>query len=237
MTFMSDRIPLMLIPGLLLTEDLWRDQMADLADIAEVTVADHTTHDNLPELVAAILEGAPDRFALGALSFGGYLAFEIMRQAPERILGLALIDTSARKDTDQQAQHRRDFIKLAKSGRFLGVTEGLIKTFIHPDRHGDREIIDRLTAMAQSVGPDAFIRQEMAILERPDSVPDLAGYGCPALVLCGRQDARTPIDHHEEMADAIPDADLVILSRCGHLAPMERPRAVSDAMRAWLGRI
>ena len=234
---MTNRTPLLLIPGLLLTADLWRDQLADLSDVADRTVADHTSHDDLCDIVAAVLAAAPQRFALAGLSFGGYLAFEIMRQAPERVTALALLDTTARGDLAEQAQRRRDFIALADKGRFLGVTEGLINTFIHPDRHGDTDLMGRLKSMAADVGPKAFIRQEKAILSRPDSMADLPNIACPTLVLCGRQDALTPLDRHEEMAAAIPDADLVVLARCGHLAPMERPDAVSDALRAWLARL
>lgn len=234
---MSDRIPLLLIPGLLLTADLWRDQMADLADIADMTVADHTSQDDIAAAAAAILAKAPDRFALAGLSFGGYLSFEIMRQAPERVTALALLDTSARGDGPEQAKRRQDFIALAEKGRFLGVTEGLIMTFIHPDRHDDADLMGRLKSMAADVGPRAFIRQEKAILSRPDSMADLREIACPTLVLCGRQDGLTPLARHEEIAEAIPNADLAVLARCGHLAPMERPDAVSDAMRAWLARI
>jgi pimeloyl-ACP methyl ester carboxylesterase len=234
---MSDRIPLVLIPGLLLTGDLWRDQLADLDDIADMTVADHTSRDHISDVAAVILDAAPDRFALAGLSFGGYLSFEIMRQASERVSALALLDTTAQADGPEQAQRRRDFIALAEKGRFLGVTEGLIKTFIHPARHDDADLMGRLTTMASDVGPQAFIRQEKAILSRPDSMADLGNITCPTLVLCGRQDALTPLQRHEEMAAAIPDADLVVLARCGHLAPMERPDAVSDALRAWLARI
>jgi pimeloyl-ACP methyl ester carboxylesterase len=234
---MSDRIPLLLIPGLLLTADLWRDQMADLADVADMTVADHTSQDDIAAVASAILAKAPDRFALAGLSFGGYLSFEIMRQAPERVTALALLDTSARGDGPEQAKRRQDFIALAEKGRFLGVTEGLIKTFIHPDRHDDADLMGRLKSMAADVGPRAFIRQEKAILSRPDSMAGLREIACPTLVLCGRQDALTPLERHEEIAEAIPNADLVVLARCGHLAPMERSDAVSDAMRAWLARI
>jgi len=236
---MADRIPLVLIPGLLLTADLWRDQLADLADIADMTVADHTSQDHIVDVAAAILAAAPERFALAGLSYGGYLSFEIMRQAPDRVTALALLDTTARGDIPEQARKRQDFIALAEQGqgRFLGVTDGLIKTFIHPDRHDDADLMGRLKTMAGDVGPTAFIRQEKAILSRPDSMTELLRIACPTLVLCGRQDALTPLDRHEEMAESIPDADLVVLARCGHLAPMERPDAVSDAMRAWLMRL
>lgn len=225
---------LVLIPGLLLTADLWRYQVADLADLAEISVADHTRHERISEIAAAILAAAPPRFALAGLSFGGYIALEIMRQEPDRVDRLALLDTSARPDRPDQVRSRTDFIALTEKGRFLGVTEGLVKTFVHPDRHGDDELMALIKKMAQDIGKKAFIRQERAILSRPDSRPDLPRIHCPTLVLCGRQDALTPVELHEEMAAAIPSARLVVIENCGHLPPLEKPDEVSEAMQAWL---
>jgi len=229
------RPPLLLVPGLLCTDALWRAQTAALADLTTVTVTtEHTAHDSVAAIAAAVLRAAPDRFALAGLSFGGYICFEILRQAPGRVARLALLDTSARPDDDARRRQRNDLIALTRKGRFLGVTDRLLESFIHPDRLADKVLASDIKKMAQDVGRDGFIRQQTAIMARPDSRPDLASIDCPTLVLVGRQDALTPLALHEEMHAAIPHSELVVVEDCGHLPPLERPEAVTAALRRWL---
>lgn len=228
------RQPLILLPGLLCDAALWAAQVAALADVAETAVADLTRAESLDGMARQVLDGAPPRFALAGLSMGGYLAFEIMRSAPERVTRLALLDTSARPDTPDRAQQRRDFIRLAQSGGFKGVTPRLLPQWVHPDRMRDPAFVEAVTSMTLRVGRDAFIRQQTAILGRPDSRPGLARIRVPTLVLCGRQDLATPVEVAREIAADIQDARLAIVEECGHLAPMEKPAEVNDAMRAWL---
>jgi pimeloyl-ACP methyl ester carboxylesterase len=168
---------------------------------------------------------------------GGYIAFEVLRQAKERVRGLALLDTSARPDPPEQQQRRRDLIELAGRGRFLGVTDALLPFLIHPSRLGDAPLVATIKDMARSVGKEAFVRQERAIMGRPDSRPLLPHIQCPTLVLCGADDAVTPVDRHEEMASAIPHAALSVVEHCGHLSTLEQPERVSVALRGWLQRV
>ena len=231
---MNAKTPLILLPGLLCDATLWRHQCDNLADIAAIRVADLTGHDSVGEMADTVLAAAPARFALAGLSMGGYVALEVMRRAPERVSRLALLDSSARADTPQQSGRRREFIALAGKGRFKGVTPRLLPLFIHPDRLGDGALTGAVTAMAEAVGKDAFVRQQRAVLGRPDGRADLARIACPTLVLCGRQDEPTPLKVHQEMAAAIPDARLVVIEDCGHLSTLERPEAVTLAMRQWL---
>ncbi len=232
---MPARTPLLLLPGLLCDDELWRHQAATLADVAEIRVADLTRHDHLAAMARDVLADAPETFALAGLSMGGYLAQEIMRQAPDRVERLALLDTSAHADTPERSQRRRDLMALAERGAFKGVTPRLLPELIHPDRLGDRAFAAAVLAMAERVGREAFLRQQVAIMTRPDSRRDLGAIHCPTLVLCGRQDALTPLAVHEEMAEKIPRATLVVVEDCGHLAPLEQPHAVSAVIRYWLG--
>jgi pimeloyl-ACP methyl ester carboxylesterase len=232
---MTDQPPLLLIPGLLLTADLWAEQIAGLGGIAAITVTTaQSEHDSLAAIAAAILAQSPARFALAGLSLGGYVALEIMRQAPGRVARLALLDTSARPDAPEQMARRRGLIELASKGRFKGVTPRLLPLLVHPDRRGDHPLLNRIVKMAGAVGRDGFIRQQQAIMGRPDSRPALAAIRCPTLVLCGDADQLTPPELAREMADGIGGAELVIVERAGHLSPMEQPEAVTHAMRAWL---
>jgi pimeloyl-ACP methyl ester carboxylesterase len=228
------RLPLILIPGLLCDAVLWRPITDGLAEEAAAVVADVTLDDSVAAMARRILDWAPARFALAGLSMGGYVAQELMRQAPERVTRLALLDTSARPDTPEQSRRRKGLIALARQGRFKGVTPRLLPMLVHPDRLEDAPLVDTVMGMAERVGRAAFLRQQTAILGRPDGVPDLSGIDCPTLVLCGRQDVLTPPDAHEEMAFHIPGATLVQVEACGHLSPLERPEPVLAAMRTWL---
>jgi pimeloyl-ACP methyl ester carboxylesterase len=227
---------LLLLPGLLCDEALWAPQAAALADLAAPIVGDLTRHDSLPAMAASMLAETPGRFALAGLSMGGYVAQEIMRQAPERVTRLALLDTSARADSEEQRSRRRGLIELAGKGHFKGVTPRLLPFLVHTDRLTDQPLVEMVTSMAERVGSAAFLRQQRAIIGRPDGRADLARIACPTLILCGREDALTPLALHEEMAAAIPGAKLKIVEHCGHLSTLERPDAVNSALRDWLAR-
>ena len=225
---------LVLIPGLLCTAELWRAQIEALEDIATIIVADHTTHDSMPDLARAILDRAPDTFALAGLSMGGYIALEIMRQDEKRVTKLALLDTSARADTPEQSARRRAFVEQAQRGRFLGITPRLLRDLVHPDHVKDRRIGNTVVHMARAVGREGFVRQTTAIINRIDIRPDLPRIDCPTLVLCGREDKLTPVELHQEMTRMIRHAELKVVEHCGHLAPLEQPEETSRIMREWL---
>lgn len=234
----SLRVPkhaLVLVPGLLCDGRLWQPQIAALSGTADCWIADHTRSDTMAGVAADLLHAAPfESFALAGLSMGGYVALEVIRQARDRVTKLALLDTSARADTPEQTQKRRDFISLAERGRFLGVSDALSATFVHPSRLADAKLVEIVKQMAKNIGKEAFIRQERAIMSRADSLPLLRNIACPTLVLCGRQDALTPLQRHEEIAEAVPGAVLEIIENCGHLSTLERPVEVSAALKRWL---
>jgi pimeloyl-ACP methyl ester carboxylesterase len=226
---------LVLVPGLLCDAALWRGQVEDLADIAQPWVADVTRDDSMTAMARRVLAEAPaGRFALAGLSMGGYIAQAIMREAPERVERLALLDTSARADTPEHTARRLGLMELAEKGEFHGVTPQLLPLFIHPDRVSDRPLTEAVMAMTERVGKDAFLRQQRAIIGRPDNRPNLPKIACRALVLCGRQDQMTPLAWSEEIAALIPGARLEIIEDCGHLTTMERPWETSVALRQWL---
>jgi pimeloyl-ACP methyl ester carboxylesterase len=226
---------IVLLPGLLCDHRLWAAQLPALEARADVLVGDLTRADSVGALAEQMLAAAPARFALAGLSMGGYVAFEILRRAPERVTRLALVDTQARADTEEAKARRRGLMQLAEKGEFKGVTPRLLPLFLGPDALSDPQITGTVQAMAESTGKDAFLRQQMAIMGRPDSRPGLAAIACPTLVLAGREDQITPPELQLEIAAAIPDATLVLLPRCGHLAPLERPEAVTGQLTAWLG--
>jgi pimeloyl-ACP methyl ester carboxylesterase len=227
--------PLVLLPGLLCDAALWAPQVDALRGLADpIVIGDLTRHDSMGAMAEATLALAPPRFALAGLSMGGYCAQEIMRRAPERVTRLALLDTSARADSDEQRSRRRGLIELAQKGEFKGVTPRLLPLLIHADRLVDKPLTTFVMGMAERVGMDAFLRQQKAIMGRPDGRPDLARIACPTLVLVGRQDVLTPVPLHEEIAAGVPGARLVVIEESGHLTTLERPGPVNEALEAWL---
>lgn len=228
------RPELILLPGLLCDAALWAPQRDGLNDVADIRIGDLTRTDSIAAMAARVLADAPERFALAGLSMGGYVAFEIMRRAPARVTRLALLDTSARPDAPERLQQRRDLIRLAQTGEFRGVTPRLLPQWVHPENMKDPELVATVTAMTQRVGRDVFIRQQTAIMCRPDSRPGLVQIRVPTLVLCGRQDQATPVELAREIAADIPNARLEVIEQCGHLSTLEKPAAVNRALRQWL---
>lgn len=226
--------PIVLIPGLLCTPRLYAEQLPALWRSGPVTVACHHQGDDFAVLADQILATAPPRFALAGLSMGGYLAFEIMRRAGDRVTRLALLNTSARADTAEQAQRRRELITMAQQGKFDEVADALYHRWVRPARQDDLALRRVILQMADETGPGAFVRQQTAIMNRPDSVPGLAGIGCPVLVVAGADDDVTVPERAAEIAEHIPRARLVVIPDCGHLSALERPAAVTAALTDWL---
>jgi pimeloyl-ACP methyl ester carboxylesterase len=227
---MREALPSVLIPGLLCTPRLYTEQMTALWAFGPVTIADHTRDNTIAEIARNLLAAAPPRFALIGLSMGGYISFEIMRQAPQRVAKLGLLDTSARPETPEQTAGRREQIALARAGRFAEVPDRQYPNLVAPDHQGDEGLRRVVRVMAEQIGPEAFERQQTAIMARPDSQPGLGAIRCPTLMLVGDQDALTPPERAREIAAGIPGARLVTVPNCGHLSTLERPDEVSRAL-------
>jgi pimeloyl-ACP methyl ester carboxylesterase len=231
---MTEPLPVVLVPGLLISPRLYAEQLPALWRFGPVTIADRTRDDTVAAIAGRILAHAPPRFALAGLSMGGYICFEILRQAPDRVDRLALLDTSARPDTPELTRRRQAQIALARGGRFAEVADQQFPLLIHPARHGDPAVRELVRLMADETGPEAFIRQQRAIIGRPDSRPGLGAIGCPTLVLVGDTDQLTPPELSVEIADGIPGARLVVVAGSGHLSPLDQPEQVTKALVEWL---
>jgi pimeloyl-ACP methyl ester carboxylesterase len=225
---------LVLLPGLLNTRRLFEHQIADLADSAQVIVPELFRHDTIGAMAEAALGMAPQRFALGGFSMGGYVCFEILRRAPQRVERLALMDTQAIADDEAATTRRLGLIDQSRLGRFHGVQPSLLPQIVHPGHIGDPAVVQPILDMAMEVGADGFEREQHAMIARPDSTHLLADIDVPTVVIVGRQDHATPLVQSQRMAADIANARLVIIEDCGHMSPLEKPAEVSVALRRWL---
>lgn len=231
---MDNSMPILLVPGLVSSPRIYAPVLPALWRFGPVTVANHIRDDNMALIARRILAEAPPRFALAGHSMGGYIAFEIMRQAPERVAKLALINTQARPDTPEATARRRSMMARATGGEYRAVLDELFPGFVHPSRRDDASLRQLVYDMGDDVGPEAFVRQQTAVISRPDSRPILAAIKCPTLVLSGDEDNIIPNSLSVEMANNIHNAKLVILANCGHLPQPEQPQATADALVEWL---
>ncbi|MGJ5154300.1 alpha/beta fold hydrolase [Bradyrhizobium sp. HKCCYLR1023] len=231
---MTDALPLVLVPGLISSPRIYAPVIPALWRLGPVMVANHVRDDSMAAIARRILAEAPPRFALAGHSMGGYIALEIMRQAPERVGRLALINTQARPDTPEASARRRTMITRAKEGDYHGVVDELFSGFVHPSRQDDPRLRQLVHDMAEEVGVIGFIRQLTAIMSRPDSRPTLTAIRCPTLVLTGDTDNTIPNSLSKEMADGIDGSWLVVLENCGHLPQPEQPEETAQALMEWL---
>lgn len=228
--------PIVLVPGLNCTAECYARQIPALWQFGPVQVADHKRGSTMGEIAAAILADAPPRFALGGFSMGGYIVFEMLRQAADRITRLALIDTMARLDTPEGLQKRHDAIALARAGKHRQLVAANYPASVHPQNVDNSVIRDTSIRMAVENGPDVYMRQQQAIIDRPDSLPLLPSIAVPTTIIVGEADTITPVADAHVMADAIPDARLATIAGAGHMSPTEQPAAVAQALEAWLSR-
>lgn len=227
----STALPILALPGLTNDERLWQHQAAALGADHPFTSFALVPHASMAELAEMALARAPaGRFALFGLSMGGYCAFEILRRAPERVAALALLDTSARPDTAEQTALRHQAIA-ASAVDYGAAIEAFLPRLVHPSRLADPAVMEPLRVMSADLGRDAYVRQQHAIIGRADSRPTLGAIRCPTLVLCGREDALTPLPLAEEMHAGIAGSLLVVVDDCGHMTTLERPHIVTAALR------
>ena len=230
----ANGLPIVLIPGLTCTARLYAEQIPALWPFGPVTIADHRRDDTMAAIARRILAAAPPRFALAGLSMGGYIAFEIMRQAPERVAKLALLDTGARADTTEQTERRHVLMAQAKAGGYAEIPELAFPLYVHRNRSNDAALKSIVLDMARETGLDAYLLQQQAIITRPDSRPSLGAITCKTLVLVGEGDEATPPELAREIASGIAGARLVIVPDSGHLSTLEKPEAVNKALVDWM---
>jgi pimeloyl-ACP methyl ester carboxylesterase len=233
---MTQPIPIVLVPGLMCSARLYAEQIPALWRFGPVVVADHRRDDSMDAIARRILTSAPERFALIGLSMGGYIASSLLRLAPERVVKLALLDTSARADLPERIDARRSLIKMVEEGRLGEVVDLHFPQFVHKKRRDDAALKRVVELMAEDTGPEAYIRQQKAIMGRADWRGFLPSISCPTVVIVGEDDEMTPPKLSEEITAGIPGARLVVVRDSGHLTTLERPAEVNAALAQWLAQ-
>ena len=222
-------VSIVMIPGLLCTADLYRDQIAALAG-HPIQIADTTRDATVSAMAKRLLADAPDKFALCGLSMGGYVALEVLRLAPERVLAAALMATSHRADTPEQTAMRHQLIATARGEGIEPVARLLCERLVAPETTS-ATLRERIISMATAIGVEGFVRQQQAIIDRPDQSDRLSTIKVPVTVVAGEADAIIPPERAREMAAAIPGARLEMLPATGHMVTMERPDPTSEILR------
>lgn len=236
------KTPLLLVPGVLCSPRLFAAQVAALEGEAEIVVPDWrqaplSIWDTWETAACWVLDQMPaEKFALAGLSLGGMLAVEIMQIAADRVTKLALLDTGMRSQNEAERAVRRARIRLATEGHFELVLGMQMTRFIPAYRLPDKPLVDDVMTMCGEIGVEIYKRQEELAAIRVDRRPDLPRIKCPTIVVCGRDDAATPLFLSEEMAKAIPAAALVVIEQCGHLITMEKPEETNQILKRWLSR-
>ncbi len=232
---------LLLLPGFLCDETVWRDQIAAFERDFDCSIAGYEMLDSLPAMAAHVLRTAPPTFALAGHSMGGRVALEVFRLAQERVTHIALFDTGCEalapgEPAKAEKRARQRLLDIARSHGMRAMSYEWIPPMIHPDRWRDEELIEEIVRMMERSTPDRFEAQMNGLLSRPRTTDLLPRISCPALILTGRDDGWSPPDRHREMAAAVPGSTLSIIPECGHMSTMERPADVTRAMRDWLTR-
>jgi pimeloyl-ACP methyl ester carboxylesterase len=229
---------LLLLPGLACDAEVWKHQARALAEVTSVEIADYGSSDSLTEMARVAIACAPESFAVAGHSMGGRVALEILRRATERVEGLALLDTAYEpwmpgEAGEREKAERAGYVKIAQSEGMRAMARAWLQKMVHPSRLTDAPLIDSIVEMFGRKSPDVFAGQIKALLERPDAGPVLASVRCPTMVMCGREDAWAQLEVHRQMAALVPQSRLVVIENCGHMAPMERPEAVTAALAGW----
>lgn len=228
--------PIVFLPGMMCDARLFTPQINALSGSHPVMCHPLVRHDTVEALAAQILSNTPDRFALVGLSMGGIVAMEVVRQAPDRVERLALLDTNPLAEKDEVKEKRIPQVEAAQNGELRRVMRDEMKPNYLADGPNLGAILDLCMAMAMELGPDIFVAQSHALQTRPDQSEVLSHYNGPALVLCGREDGLCPVERHELIHALLPNSELVIVENAGHLPTLEQPAQTNAALTRWLER-
>ena len=234
-------LPLLLVPGLMCDHTVWDPLLPLLTALHPCQVVDHGEAGSLSQMASQLLRDAPPQFCLAGHSMGARVGLEVFRLAPERVSGLALLDTGylplpTGLTGEEEVSKRMNLLQMAQSQGVRVMAQNWVQGMVHPDRLRDDALIEAILQMFEGKSADIFAKQLQALIHRPDGSDVLSRIAVPTLIGCGRQDAWSPPSQHEAMHQLAPHAKLDIYENAGHMAPMEQPKAVADSLLCWLAR-
>ena len=225
------KYPLVLVPGLMCDHRLWQPQIEAFSNERPVIVPNLSVCNSVPEMANCALNSVDGDFVLAGLSMGGIVAFEMWRQAPTRIKGLALLDTNALKESEARKAERLRQIEDVRRGDLVRIlVEELKPNYLAAVHRADKNLLNTLRQMGEDQGAGVFERHSRALMVRSDSLETLATITCPTCVLCGQEDELCPVEYHQMMASHIPNANLITLPDCGHMSSLEAPAIVNSML-------
>jgi pimeloyl-ACP methyl ester carboxylesterase len=233
----NEHMQTILVPPLMCSASVYAPIIDTVWRRGAVTVADTHTDATVSDMASRLLGDAPERFALLGTSMGGYVALEVVRQAPDRVAGLVLVSTSARADTPEELASRARQSQLVEDGQFERLVDAAFAAVVAQQHENDQELLDEWRAMTRAVGAEVFLRQQRAVMGRADSRASLLTVGCPAVVIHGADDRLIPLAMGQEIASAIPGAELVTIEDAGHFLFREQPGAARAAVAEFLDRV
>jgi pimeloyl-ACP methyl ester carboxylesterase len=228
---------LLLLSGLLCDETVWRDAAQDLKSSADLRIASFPGFDSIQAMAEHVLRIAPLQFLVAGHSMGGRVALEVFRQANERVLGLALLNTGVHPLRAGEIESRGRLVKLAKEHGMSAVAADWLPPMMGASRARAAQVMPKLQEMVARQTAESFAAQTKALLERPDAVGVLPTIDVPTLLASGTADTWSPLTQHEEIRRQISGATLVAIDDAGHMAPAEQPHAVAAAMSEWIAQV
>lgn len=226
--------PLVMIPGLMADARLFLPQMVRLGSDRACHICIATQGETVEKMSEAIIAGLPEKFALMGHGLGGDVALDVIRRVPDRVTRVILMATDPLSEPPQTAVERETRMVMARAGRLVDAMAQEIPAAAVADSPWRDEIMDLVKDMALGLGEGVFLRQSRALQRRPDQQKTMRKVRLPALVIAGRQDPLVPLRRQEFTATLMPYGQFKIIEDAGHLAPLEQPEAVSDAVEAFL---
>lgn len=220
---------LVLLPGVLSDKRVWSHQASHLADLVDCQIIPLTTNNTMQDLAQTVLEQIKGNFYLAGHSMGGWLALELARMVPERILKLCLLNTSAEPDSTEKRQNRIEMMDSVAKGGFRAIAQDIAQRYVY-----NRMVKEEVFSMFLRVGEQAFLNQEQILLTRQESQSFLSQLSIPTLIIHAKQDQVFSLAVHQELVDKIPNAKLAIIEDCGHMSPIESPQTITAFLRFWL---
>ena len=226
---------LVLIPGLVSDAIVWAPLADAVAARMPIHAADLSKGASITGMAGAILEEVPGDIVAVGHSMGGRIAMEMARIAADRVRGLVLANTGHHPKREGEEVKRQQMIDLGHRS-MEELADSWLPPMLDEARVGDAALVGDLKAMVLRAGADTHERHIRALIGRPDASAYIAEIACPILLVAARQDGWSPIAQHQQIADAAPDTELVIIENAGHFAPVERPAEVTAAITDWLAR-